>query len=196
MFENVAIGPGAWAGIQYAVGEQQSKRTQSGEQQLKRTQSGSSSRSGRDREQQLIVKAASSSWSGHNRGAAAGGGGKRGAAVEADTAIVPASSSWSERKRRAAAEADAIGEKQLFRELSGAGLRTVGEQGGSSWASEASSATCNTYANIVHIKARRHLVLPRCLWGHWLMLCDSKLQFKHVPAAKQNGINKTSNKSH
>ena len=31
-----------------------------------------------------------------------------------------------------AAEADAIGEKQLFRELSGAGLRTVGEQGGSS----------------------------------------------------------------
>ena len=38
MFEN--IGPGAWAAIQYAVGEQQSKRTQSGEQQLKRTQSG------------------------------------------------------------------------------------------------------------------------------------------------------------
>ena len=32
----------------------------------------------------------------------------------------------------AAAEADEIGEKQLFRELSGAGLRTVGEQGGSS----------------------------------------------------------------
>ena len=32
----------------------------------------------------------------------------------------------------AAAEADAIGEKQLFRELSSAGLRTVGEQGGSS----------------------------------------------------------------
>ena len=29
-------------------------------------------------------------------------------------------------------KADAIGEKQLFRELSGAGLRTVGEQGGSS----------------------------------------------------------------
>ena len=52
------------------------------------------------------------------------GGGKRGAraAVEADAAIGPA----------AAAEANAIGEKQLFRELSGAGLRTVGEQGGSS----------------------------------------------------------------
>ena len=31
-YENIAIGPGAWAGIQYAVGEQQSKRTQSGEQ--------------------------------------------------------------------------------------------------------------------------------------------------------------------
>ena len=41
MFEN--IGPG------YAIGEQQSKRTQSGVQQFKRTQSGSSSRSGRDR---------------------------------------------------------------------------------------------------------------------------------------------------
>ena len=64
----------------YAIGEQQSKRTQSGEQQFKRTQSGSSSRSGRDR-------AASSSWT--------RGGGKRGvrAAVEADAAIGPGSSS-------------------------------------------------------------------------------------------------------
>ena len=125
-------------------------------------QSGSSSRSGRNR--------ASSSWSGRNRGVAveadaigraAGGGGngeqqwKRmpqsapGAAAEADASgeqqlkrTQAASSSWSGRKRRAAAEADAIGEKQLFRELSGAGLRTVGEQGGSSWASEASEATC------------------------------------------------------
>ena len=31
-----------------------------------------------------------------------------------------------------AAEVDVSGEKQLFRELSGAGLRTVGEQGGRS----------------------------------------------------------------
>ena len=49
--------------------------------------------------------------------------------MEADAAIGPGSGG---RKRRAAAEVDAIGEKQLFRELSGAGLRTVGEQGGSS----------------------------------------------------------------
>ena len=56
------LGPahGLESSMQSAL-EQQSKGTQSGEQQLKRTQSGSSSRSGRDREQQLIVKAASSS---------------------------------------------------------------------------------------------------------------------------------------
>ena len=75
-----------------------------GEQQLKRTQSGSSSRSGRDREQQLEAEAnGEQQW-------------KR----------MPQSGPG------AAAEADAIGEKQLFRELSGAGLRMVGEQGGSS----------------------------------------------------------------
>ena len=75
-----------------------------GEQQLKRTQSGSSSRSGRDREQQLEEEAnGEQQW-------------KR----------MPQSGPG------APAEADAIGEKQLFRELSGAGLRTVGEQEGSS----------------------------------------------------------------
>ena len=63
----------AWAGIQYGIGEQQSKRTQSGEQQLKRTQLGSSMQT--------------------RSGAAAGGGGRRGAAVEADAAIGPGSSS-------------------------------------------------------------------------------------------------------
>ena len=51
--------------------------------------------------------------------------------MEADAVRVIGPGS-SRRKRRAAAEADAIGEKQLFRELSGAGLRTVGEQGESS----------------------------------------------------------------
>ena len=75
-----------------------------GEQQLKRTQSGSSSQSGRDREQQLEAEAnGEQQW-------------KR----------------MSQSGPGAAAEADANGEKQLFRELSGAGLRTVGEQGGSS----------------------------------------------------------------
>ena len=44
MFENIGPGRRAWAGIQYAIGEQQPKRL-----------------SGRDREQQLIMKAASSS---------------------------------------------------------------------------------------------------------------------------------------
>ena len=75
-----------------------------GEQQLKRTQSGSSSRSGRDREQQL----------------------------EAEANGDVGEQQWKRMPPGAAAEADAIGEKQLFRELSGAGLRTVGEQGGSS----------------------------------------------------------------
>ena len=77
-----------------------------GEQQLKRTQSGSSasSRIGRDREQQLQAEA--------NR--------------EQQWKRIPQSAPG------AAAEADASGEKQLLRELSGAGLRTVGEQGGSS----------------------------------------------------------------
>ena len=76
-----------------AIGEQQSKRTQSG----------------------------SCSWSGRNRGAA----------VEADLC-----------NRRAAAEADAIGEQQLWRRAVRRRITHVGEQGGSSWASEASSATC------------------------------------------------------
>ena len=51
-----------------------------------------------------------------------------------------ASSSWSRRNRGEAA----------LQKLSGAGLRTVGEQGGSSWASEASSATC--YLLFIHHK--------------------------------------------
>ena len=94
-----------------------------GEQQLKRVQSGSSSRSGRDQEQQLKRMQAASmqlkqaqSITGR---AAAGSGRKRGAAVEAD-AIGPGSSSCqlirSGRKRRAAAEVDAIGEQQLCTE--------------------------------------------------------------------------------
>ena len=43
MFENIGPGRRAWAGIQYAIGEQQPKRAR--EQQLKRTQSGRSSSS-------------------------------------------------------------------------------------------------------------------------------------------------------
>ena len=105
MFEN--FGSGHWL--------ESSKRNRGaaveadviGEQQLKRTQSGCSSRSGRDREQQLKwMQAASSRWGGRNQGAAAGSGGKGGAAVEADAAIGPGSSSWS---------ADASGEQQLKR---------------------------------------------------------------------------------
>ena len=75
-----------------------------GEQQLR--QSGSSSRSGCDREQQLKqTQAASSSWSGRNRGVAAGSGGKRGAAAEADASgeqqlkrAQSGSSSWKRRQ--------------------------------------------------------------------------------------------------
>ena len=73
------------------------------EQQLKRTQSGSSSRSGRDREKQLKrTQAASSSWKQRQTGSSSGSGCRN------------------------------RGEAALHRELSGAGLRTVGEQGGSS----------------------------------------------------------------
>ena len=64
------------------------------------------------------MQSGSSSRSGHNRASSSSSGRNRGAAVEADA-----------NGGRAAAEADAI---ELFRELSGAGLRTVGEQGGSS----------------------------------------------------------------
>ena len=59
-----------------------------GEQQLKRTQSGSSSRSGRNREQQLNWMQAASSR--RNRSSS---GGKGGTAVEVDAAIGPGSSS-------------------------------------------------------------------------------------------------------
>ena len=105
-------------------------------------QSGSSSRSGRNR--------ASSSSSGRNRGAAVEADviGRR-AAAEAGAIgeqqldarrRQTGSSSGSGCRNRAReqqlkrtqsgrSKADAIGEKQLFRELSGAGLRTVGEQG-------------------------------------------------------------------
>ena len=109
-------------------------------------QSGSSSRSGRNR--------ASSSSSGRNRGAAVEADviGRR-AAAEAGAIAErqqldarrrqTGSSSGSGCRNRAReqqlkrtqsgrSKADAIGEKQLFRELSGAGLRTVGEQAGSS----------------------------------------------------------------
>ena len=76
------------------------------EQQLKRMQSGSSSQSGRDQDQQL--KRTQSRRSRR----------KRGAAAEAD--VIGGASG---RNRGAAA---------LHRELSGAGLLTVGERGGSS----------------------------------------------------------------
>ena len=123
MFENSGPGRRAWAGIH---GEQQPKPTQSGraaveadaigEQQSMRTRSG----------------AAADHESGDRAAAEAGaigeqqlhgGGGKRGSAVEADAALNRA---WEQQLKRTQSE------KQLFRELSGAGLRTVGEQGGSS----------------------------------------------------------------
>ena len=93
-----------------------------GEQQSKRMQSGSSSRSGRDREQQLKRMQAASSRC--NRGAAAEAKGEQ-------------QLKWIRCRNQApgaAAEADTIGEQLccLHRKLSGAGLRTVGERGGSS----------------------------------------------------------------
>ena len=116
MFENIGSGHGL----------ESSKRNRGaaveadviGEQQSKRTQSGSSSRSGRDREQQLKRMQAASSR--RNRGAAAEAKG------EQQLKWMPQSGPG------AAAEADAIGEQlcSLHRKLSGAGLRTVGEQGG------------------------------------------------------------------
>ena len=110
------------------LGIESSKRNQGaavksnviGEQQLKRTQSGSSSRSGRDREQQLKWMQAASSR--RNRGAAAEAKGEQ-------------QLKWMlQSGPGAAAEADAIGEQlcSLHRELSSAGLRTVGERRGSS----------------------------------------------------------------
>ena len=92
-----------------AIGEQQLKRTQSGKQLLKRTQSGSSSRSGRDREQQL--KQTILSMSRCKQRAAAGSGGKR-----------PGEQQWKPMPQSgpgAAAEADASGEQQLKRTQSG-----------------------------------------------------------------------------
>ena len=77
----------------YAIGEQQSKRTQSGEQQFDQADAiggAAASRSGRDRAAQQLKRAqsGSSSWT-------QGGGKQRGAraAVEADVAIEPGSSS-------------------------------------------------------------------------------------------------------
>ena len=118
MFENIGSGHGL----------ESSKRNRGaaveadviGEQQSKRTQSGSSSRSGRDREQQLKRMQAASSR--RNRGAAAEAKGEK------QLKWMPQSGPG------AAAEADAIGEQLccLHRKLFGAGLRTVGERGGSS----------------------------------------------------------------
>ena len=62
-----------------------------GEQQLKRMQSGSSSRSGRDREQQLKWMQALSGEQQTQAGSSSGG--KGGTAVEVDAAIGPGSSS-------------------------------------------------------------------------------------------------------
>ena len=115
MFENIGLESSWGCKWMHAIVEQQSKRTQSG----------SSSRSGRDQEQQLKRTQAASMQQQLKRaqlitgGAAAGSGRKRGAAVEAD-AIGPGSSSCqlirSGRKRRAAAEVDAIREQQLCTE--------------------------------------------------------------------------------
>ena len=137
------LGPRAWAGIQQAQLGSSSRSSLVpgyeatvevdviGEQQLKRMQSGSSSRSGHDREQQLKWMQAASSRRNQRAAAEAEG--------EQQLKWMPQSGPG------AAAEADASGEQQLkrtesgsssacslHRELSGAGLRTVGERGGSS----------------------------------------------------------------
>ena len=85
MFANIGPGHGMGWNPASAIGEQQ----------LKRTQSGSSSRSGRDREQQLkrMQAASKQQLKRAQSGAAAGSGGKRGAAVEVYAAIGPGSSS-------------------------------------------------------------------------------------------------------
>ena len=100
MFENIGLESSWGCKRMHAIGEQQSKRTQSG----------SSSRSGRDREQQLKQTQAASVQQQLKRaqsGSAAGRGRKRGAAVEAMQSGSGAARSG--RKRRAIAEADAIG---------------------------------------------------------------------------------------
>ena len=95
---------------------------------IRQAQSGTSSRSGRNR--------ASSSWKRRQTGSSSWSG-CRNRAREQLKRTQAASSSWSGRNWGAA----------LHRELSGGGLRTVGERGGGSWASEASSATCKNEVN-------------------------------------------------
>ena len=120
MFENIGSGHGLESSKRNRGPGAAVKADVTGEQQSKRTQSGSSSRSGRDREQQLKRMQAASSR--RNRGAAAE------AKAEQQLKWMPQSGPG------AAAEADAIGEQLccLHRKLSGAGLCTVGERGGSS----------------------------------------------------------------
>ena len=88
MFENFGSGHGLESSKRYRGAAVEADVI--GEQQLKRTQSGSSSRSGRDREQQLKRMQAA------RRAADAIGEqreGKGGTAVEVDAAIGPGSSS-------------------------------------------------------------------------------------------------------
>ena len=148
-----------------AIWEQQSKRTrsgaaadhESGEQQssLKRAQSGSSIWRRRQTGSQQWKRMLQSGL-----GAAAGGGGKWGA------------SSGSGCRNRAREQQLKRTQSGRSRKLSGAGLRTVGEQGGSSWASEASSATCKyiviTSAYVVDGRTYfgvKWQILPLCIKG-------------------------------
>ena len=85
MFENIAIGPGAWAGIQYAVGEQQSKAGDAigraaveadaiGEQQSKRTRSGAAADRESGEQQLKRVQSGNSSWRRRQTGSSSGSG--------------------------------------------------------------------------------------------------------------------------
>ena len=115
------IGPGhrAWAGVQYAIGEQQPKRTQLGEQQLKRAQSGSSSWRRRQ-------TASSSAAIGEQQLEAEANGEQhcRNRAREQQQKRTQAASSMQLKRTQSGRSSSS--------ELSGAGLRTVGDKGGSS----------------------------------------------------------------
>ena len=163
MFENIGPGHGVESSKRrmYAIGRAAVETDAIGE---KRTQSGSSSWSGRNRGVAAEADAIGrSSWSERKRRAAAEAGAIGEQQLEAEAnreqQWMPqsgpgAASSWSGRNR---------GEAALHRELSGAGLRKLGEQGGSSWASEASSATCTYYPKhaCLYTTVLPDLVLPR-----------------------------------
>ena len=115
----------------------------------KRTQSGSSSRSG------------------CNRGAAA-------EAHAIRELLKSGKSSWSGRKQRAAAEADAIGEQQLCTESYPAPDYSRRQMRGSSWASEASKATC---------------IYEYCKQREWVLVCRLSIPLNFYKKSNDESMN-------